>query len=78
MNKDGFDSVKWVKLNGKKLCNNVGHMGDNGIDKCLGLKELIKKIVLKEVGIGTKFPGDSRLNHNQRMHHQRMHRIDLE
>jgi hypothetical protein len=53
VNKDGFDFVKWVKLNGKKLCNNVGHKGDNGIDKCRGLKNHIKNIVLKEVDIGT-------------------------
>ncbi len=49
VNEDSFDPARWTKVNGQKLCNNVGHKGGNGIDKCQGLKQLIKQIVLKEV-----------------------------
>ncbi len=51
VNKDGFNHKKWKKTKGRNVCNNVGHKGNTGIDKCKGLKNLLKQIVLNEIKI---------------------------
>lgn len=51
VNKDGFDLDGWKKMQGDNLCDNVGHAGDGSIDRCPKLKALIKKAILRELGL---------------------------